>query len=646
MRSVHLALALFGWAMLMGWSSATWLPETTVTNPLISFLPLPGSLTTAVGEHHSGSGNCVLCHGADPVAMLDANGHNVSVVTDWESTMMANSAKDPMWRAKMAHEALVNPDHADEIQDVCTGCHAPAGHHEAHFAGDDLYTLADLVGDSLGLDGISCTACHTINDDSLRWRFNGDLPTNEDGIIWGPFTPQTTMPMQMHVDYTPTQGSHFLTSDVCAPCHSLYTHTFDLEGEPTGGVFFEQSTYLEWLNSSYAVNDVTCQACHMPLLTEGVVLSDRPPWLQPNRLGRHTLVGGNVLMLRLLRNNINSLGLTATSAQFDSTLSRTEALLQNHTAELSLDWDEDDPAADLVFNVEVSNLAGHKFPSGYPSRVAFLEFTVIDTAGNQLFRSGGWSPEEGIWGRNSSGDATPFEPHWQEISEPDQVQVYEMVFADVDNQPSTVLARADHLLKDNRLPPLGFSTQHMSYDTAAYGPAAALDEDFNHDLSGSEGSGTDRLSYLVSLNGYDGPWTAEIRLHYLSVPRAWLEEMFALAESSEDIALFQGMFDSTDQTPILVAYDMVSTDPAGIEESTTRGWRLSPNPSHGGTVRLIGGPIQAVNQASLWDASGRMVRALDRDELSAGIDLQGVPRGTFLVQLHVNGVRVTLRGVH
>lgn len=612
-------------------------PEDTVKTEQDSLLLRMADLTFAAGEHHMGSGNCVLCHGPDPVAMQDAEGNDVSVVTHWQSTMMANSAKDPFWRAKVAHEGLVNPDYVDEIANVCTGCHAPAGHHEAHWAGDDLYNIADLEADEMGLDGVNCTSCHTINDDSLRWRFNGDLPTNEDRVIWGPFTPQVTMPMQMNVDYTPTASGHMLQSEVCAPCHSLYTHTFDLEGQPTDGVFFEQSTYLEWLNSSYPEDNVECQTCHMPRLPGGTILSDRPPWLGPNPLGQHHLVGGNAFMLKVLRDNAVALDLSASTVQFDSTIARTERMLQQHSANLLL-TPLDAPTGEYAFEVEVENLAGHKFPTGYPSRLTFLEFILRDSTGTELFHSGDWTEAEGIAGRDE-----PFEPHWNEILTDDQVQVYEMVFADVSGTPSTVLDRAASVLKDNRIAPAGFSTEHMSYDTAAFGPAAALDADFNRFVDGTEGSGSDRLTYRITPDGYTGAVTAEVTLHYLALPARWVEEMFGFAADAEAIADFQAMFNAADRTPVEVVKVWWPASAVGVSEVLAPApGRLVPNPASD-RVRVDGVDVA---RAWLLDSTGRTIREFAGTQAALGIDLTDLAAGVFFVRIETrDGREHVLRGV-
>ena len=115
------------------------------------------------GEYFLHSDNCQGCHGYDSLqyANIDAEGNSVNVYDDWQATMMANSAKDPLWRAKVSHEILVNPSHANELQTKCTSCHAPMGNYTAKFKGHPHYTMSDLENDSLGLDGISCVSCQS-----------------------------------------------------------------------------------------------------------------------------------------------------------------------------------------------------------------------------------------------------------------------------------------------------------------------------------------------------------------------------------------------------------------------------------------------------------------------------------------------------
>jgi len=59
---------------------------------------LPPSDHTFEGKHFSGSGACGVCHND----LIDDNGRDVSIGTAWETSTMANAARDPYWRAKAA----------------------------------------------------------------------------------------------------------------------------------------------------------------------------------------------------------------------------------------------------------------------------------------------------------------------------------------------------------------------------------------------------------------------------------------------------------------------------------------------------------------------------------------------------------------
>ena len=79
---------------------------------------LPEGIETEAGEFHS-SQACELCHlaesGSD--ALTDAAGRDISPVTLWSSTMMANSARDPYYLAAFSHEHAANPQ-GEEVIDA------------------------------------------------------------------------------------------------------------------------------------------------------------------------------------------------------------------------------------------------------------------------------------------------------------------------------------------------------------------------------------------------------------------------------------------------------------------------------------------------------------------------------------------------
>ncbi len=586
-----------------------------------------GSFALPVGQNNyfMASGNCYGCHGPDEIndhASIDAEGNDVNVADDWRSTMMANSAKDPFWRAKVSHEVSANPSHQEILEDKCTSCHAPMGRFDKALSGGGHYSISEMVNDPLALDGVSCLSCHMQSDDSLGLLFSGELRFDTNNVAYGPYTDVFGAPMTSFVGYDPVFGAHINDAGLCAGCHTLITETADLNGVPTGDEFVEQATYHEWLNSSFNTdtdpeNGISCQGCHVPRIDDAVVLSANYLFLQgKSPFGLHHFVGGNSFMLKLMRDNVFPLELTASPEQFDTTITRTDRLLQQNT--LLLETHVSDRDLDTAFiDVKLTNLAGHKFPSGYPSRRAFVELIVLNAAEDTLFRSGGWNDEYEVIGHDPE-----WEPHYDVIREPDQAQIYEVVMGDVNDDKTTLLERAKTALKDNRIAPLGFTTGHISYDTTLIVGVPGSDLDFNHE-NGIEGSGTDIVHYHVPMNGYDGLITVRTRVWYQSAPPLWMEEMFAV--STPEIEAFQAMYENADGTPVLVKEAEIVDQSVQIDELHELGIRVFPNPVSDRIVR-IEGAVRRIDQVRIHDASGRLVGQAGR---SSGRSIQvELPEGT------------------
>src|ERR1700724_1978085 len=98
--------------------------------------------------------------------------------------------------------------------------------------------------------------------------------------------------------------------------------------------------------------------------------------------------------------------------------------------------------------VFVENLSGHKLPTAYPSRRVWLHVTVRDRNGKAIFESGALNSDGSIVGNDADADATRFEPHYAEITQPDQVQIYETILGDAIGKPTTGLLTGLRYLKD------------------------------------------------------------------------------------------------------------------------------------------------------------------------------------------------------
>ncbi|MBP9151249.1 MAG: T9SS type A sorting domain-containing protein [Flavobacteriales bacterium] len=561
-------------------------------------------LPLADNGYFKASGNCDGCHGFDPtfIANVDEMGHDISPITYWRGSMMANAAKDPFWRAKVSHEVTINPQHKTALEDKCTTCHAPMGKYSHVEFSFGTYGMDDLETDSLGLDGVSCLACHKQSEAQLGNLNSGVLNFAPQPVAYGPFDKPFTAPMQDLVGIIPVQSNHILDAGICAGCHTLLTESVDLSGNFTGGTFVEQATYHEWLNSAYndgQSNATTCQGCHMPQVSEEVIVSANYPELfGRSPFAKHELVGGNSFMLKLMKQNAQTLGLSASDEVMDSTIARTERMLQHRTMNLDLTFQTFDNDT-AYFELKLENLAGHKFPSGYPARRAFVEFLVIQDNGDTLFKSGVLQSNYEVMGQNAT-----YEPHYDFITNEQQVQIYEMVMGDVNGNVTTVLERAVAPIKDNRLAPLGFTTSHSAYDTTFIAGAALTDPNFNFD--GFEGSGTDLVKYHVPLNGYNGNIKVTSRVYYQSAPPKWMQEMFAT--STPTIDAFETMYNNADQSPVLIAADSILSINVitGITNQNNPEITAYPNPTTNGKVRLKGSNLSKISTIEVFDIRGKL----------------------------------------
>lgn len=476
-------------------------PQTTAAGPAIQpFLP---------GE------KCAQCHSMSDKAnaLVSATGDDVSPHGTWQATAMANAFRDPYWRAQMAHEVERAPQHKAEIEGLCLRCHAPITSHLARLKGDAPPSIESALEDKLAHDGVSCTVCHRTTSTGLGTEasFDGQLAIQADARIYGPFADPAPGPMKMHTGFTPTHGPHISTSALCGACHTLST-----QPSPNAKPFVEQAVYLEWRNSAFSdengrtKDSRTCQECHMPDVG-AMRIAHNPAGFEFNIQIRepvraHTFVGGNAFMTDLLRANAAELGVTATEIALKRVAAAARAQLAHDTARLTIS-NVTRKAGRIAFDVRVENLTGHKFPSGYPSRRAWLDVEV--RAGREvLFESGAVDKTGKLAG---VADELAL-PHFDRIERADQVQVYEMIAADESGRTTTALTEMATRSKDNRLLPRGWKRDgpHAD-DTRPVGTDG--DDDF--------ADASDVVSYDVPVKDTDGALLVIARLQYQSIPPAW-----------------------------------------------------------------------------------------------------------------------------
>ena len=560
------------------------------------------------GEWFLTSASCRGCHGHDSLGQsnIDEDGNDVNLVSHWESSMMALSAKDPLWRAKVSQEILVNPGHAGPLQDKCTSCHAPTGRYNHFYRGLGDFLMTDLVNDTLGLDGVNCAGCHTISP-SVGSTFSGEIPYDTTRTIYGPFMAPFFGPMQLYEGYTPVYSAHMDESRLCSSCHTLITETADLSGNLTGQQFVEQATYHEYQNSSFPANNIKCQTCHMPQLASPVVIANGFISLTPRTpFNQHVFAGANHFMLELIKNNKAALGVDVADARFDSTLDATSANLRLNSINLNLLFDS--AMSDTgYFRVKIENKVGHKFPSGYPSRRVVVQFIVTDNANDTIFESGLFDPTFRV-----IGETATFESHHEMINQSNVPQIYEIVMGDVNGDYTSVLERAAIVLKDNRLPPIGFTNSHSTYDTCVISADANADADFNK-LNTLEGTGIDYTHFHVPLGSFSGDLKVTTRVFYQTVPPKFVEEMFAM--SSPEIDTFRTMFNNADQSPFLVATDSMNLTITEIKQQTLQNSvKVYPSISTTGEFTLLTNGDIKIEKVEIFDANGKNVEIQNQNE--------------------------------
>lgn len=491
---------------------------------------------------------CMACHNG----LTASDGEDVSIGTSWRASMMANSARDPYWQASVQREVLDQPGRRAEIEDECATCHMPMMRFEARAAGakgtvlDRLPLGASAAPDDLlAADGVSCTTCHQITAESLGRpeSFNGGFridtaPAFGHRPIYGPHQVDSgrTRIMQSASAFVPTQGLHLSASEVCATCHTLFTTAHDRTGRAVGRLP-EQVPYQEWQASAFATGDdaKSCQTCHMPRVDETVAISG--VWGQPRPgLARHDFRGGNFFVLRMLGRYRADLGVQALGQELEAAAQRAIAHLQSSTARVSVDTvisSEGQLRAEIV----VQNLAGHKFPTAYPSRRAWLHVVIRDRRGRPIFESGAMRPDGAIVGNASDENATTVEPHHTEIRLADQVQIYESVMEDYEGKPTTALLSAVRYVKDNRLLPRGFDKSSAGTDIAVYGDAAR-DADFL--------GGVDRVRYVVDVRQGEGPFLVEASLRFQPIAFRWARNLIELRDrpGANAIARFASYYEA------------------------------------------------------------------------------------------------------
>ncbi len=565
------------------------------------------------------SDQCVLCH--DALNYLDSKSNmtveeerdgatktiNLSPYGEWSASPMGLAGRDPIFFAQLEGETNSLTAHSRCIENTCLHCHGVMGQRqlaadtprEADPACEAFDGVApppgvpsgrpfrlDVVSQwpgsvprrqqtygALARDGISCTACHRISPDGLGTEsgYTGNFVTDPPPQVNGPYEHVVTKPMQNAIGVTPGFGAQTLSSELCGSCHAILLPVFRNDGRQAG-FKYEQTTYLEWLNSDFASGrprEQQCQGCHMPTHYQGKELafkianfesSDFPPTThrlpdadihatEREHYARHSLHGLNIFLNQMFQQFPLLLGFRQGTFFSRSDQDLPPLLLGE---ELMTDMARSQTASveisrlartrrGILASVTVTNHTGHDFPSGVGFRRAFLEVLVRDASGEVLWASGRTNGLGAILDGTSDEvlpseqpvrfPGAPFQPHYQLVTEGNQVQIYQELVADSAGELTTSFLQRFRELKDNRIRPKGYDPRfYATFDSPfirelARTPGRAR---FDRDYTDPRRTGSDRIEYWITLD----PETlaqadnVQVTLYYQSIPPFYLQQRF------------------------------------------------------------------------------------------------------------------------
>ncbi len=416
-------------------------------------------------------------------------------MSTWEGSMMANATRDPLFWAALD---IANND-VPGIGDYCLRCHTPTGWLGGRVVKNGLGGTVDgsngclLKGDLIEEDtknsdfmGVDCHFCHRLDPSGP----SGERLVVGSGNVWlddtncdqpfgpcrkGPYAYQAADPQA--APHAWERSSYIQDGDYCGSCHNVSSPVLaggvplvELldQGAPTGRAMPLERTYSEWKNSDFgdliftdgggeldnfgqlaiSVNN-SCQACHMPSIDDldAAACNINPAGSRVNNMRSHLVVGGSSWMPQVLKNLYGSA--LGRDEAYDASSAAAIDMLQSKSAQILIS-DSGSTATNGAFDVRVTNLTGHKLPTGYPEgRRMWIHLEVRDTSDTLIFESGAYDPMSAI------------------LSEDSQLKVYEALQGIWDSNANECVieqngnkvfhfAQNNCIKKDNRIPPAGF----------------------------------------------------------------------------------------------------------------------------------------------------------------------------------------------
>jgi hypothetical protein len=608
-------------------------------------------------------GACADCHGGyDP---------GIEPLHNFRGSMMAQAARDPLFYACVA----IAEQDAPSSGDLCLRCHTPMG----WLLGRSNPTDGSMLT-AFDRDGVSCDFCHRVVDplyepgvsppedeEVLAGLEPGDLPSGHSngqyvadpqmrrrGPFGDPVSPHPWLESPVHT-----------SSDFCGTCHDVSNPVFHrvtgadyIPGpldQPADSVDSTillplERTYSEWLNSAFpdGIYDPdfagnkpdgivsSCQDCHMRDV-EGAGATNPQAPVRPD-LPLHDMTGGSSWMAGIVEQ--------AYPGEVDPVALADGAARAVRLLELAalLDGEVVPEADSFRAEITVTNRGGHKLPTGYPEgRRMWVHVEALDVDWNTVYESGAYDPATGV------------------LHHDDDVVVYEAKMGISPGLASALGLTAgesfhftlnDTIVKDNRIPPRGFTNDAF----ATFGGAPVDPNLPGPGLRYEDGQYWDNPSYALP----SATRRVVVTLLYQTTSKEYVE--FLRDENSSNDA-GQIMYDlwgaNGRAAPVVMAVDTLDVSMSGIGNDEMRPvWALDlgANPFRAELeIRLqLSRPTRVDLQ--VFDLQGRSLRTIYEGDLPPGQqvlrwdgrtnDGHTLVPGVYWVRLASGGHSLARRVVH
>ncbi len=401
------------------------------------YIDLPGAQPGALdgGIPLESARQCgVSCHASGDPSSPDAMPQDT-----WQTSMMGNTLRDPLFLAALTVAEQDRPG----VGDWCLRCHTPHGFVGGRTRGAPNAARGEAL-EPEDRDGVSCDACHrmtpTTNVGNAQYELS---PTDVR------FGPHEEIESSRHLG---ARSAWMADSRMCGVCHEVSNPLMpqrDADGRDTGRRFPLDTTYGEWSRSVYAdpssPDAQTCQDCHMPRIAGSGRTSTYKTARTREQPRRHTFAGSNAWGLRVLgamRADLSSGDFydPELAPAYEAGAQRAEAMLRSALRlELREVPSEVSPGARVTVVARVTNVSGHRVPTGYADgRRVWLELARVDAEGRETVLSGAYDTAEA------------------RLMEDPQLALYEAQHGRAGMGRGEHIALHDTVIRDTRLPPRGY----------------------------------------------------------------------------------------------------------------------------------------------------------------------------------------------